>query len=95
MVSMDAQGLAKLGRTGMSASELANRLTRGTSELLKGIEKRNGMRAMNFEHMIGRDTEKGIIIDPKEEIKHAANHQSDHIRTERQRTRVQHTSRRK
>ncbi|EAH1035575.1 hypothetical protein A0I97_09010 [Listeria monocytogenes] len=57
---------------------------------------RNGMRAMNFEHMIGRDTEKGIIIiDPKEEIRHAANHQSDHIRTERQRTRVQHTSRRK
>ncbi|EOA0758693.1 hypothetical protein [Listeria monocytogenes] len=93
---MDAQGLAKLGRTGMSASELANRLTRGTSELLKGIEKRNGMRAMNFEHMIGRDTEKGIIItDPKEELKHAASHKSDHIRKKRQETRVQHPSGRK
>ncbi|STY45511.1 Uncharacterised protein [Listeria grayi] len=36
---------------------------------------------MNFEHMIGRDTEKGIIItDPKEELKHATSHKSNHIR---------------
>ncbi|CUK34099.1 hypothetical protein LM500065_150169 [Listeria monocytogenes] len=51
---------------------------------------------MNFEHMIGRDTEKGIIItDPKEALKYAASHKSDNIRKKRQGTRVQHPSGRK
>lgn len=58
--------------------------------------ERKGMGRMNFERMIGRDTDKGvIIIDPKEALKHATNHQSNNIRKKRQRTRVQHPSRRK
>ncbi|EAC4425312.1 hypothetical protein AK16_08185 [Listeria monocytogenes] len=62
----------------------------------KAVNKRVGMLAMNFEHMIGRDSEKGvIIIDPKEELKHATSHKSNHIRKKRQKTRVQHPSGRK
>ncbi|EAE0718365.1 hypothetical protein Q876_08955 [Listeria monocytogenes] len=62
----------------------------------KAANKRVGMLAMNFEHMIGRDTEKGIIItDPKEELKHAASHKSDNLGKKRQKTRVQHPSGRK
>ncbi|HGM3999485.1 TPA: hypothetical protein ACKO9N_001428 [Listeria monocytogenes] len=65
-------------------------------ELTINKTEREGMEAMNFEHMIGRDTEKGITItDPKEELKHAASNQSNHIRAERQTARVQHSSGRK